>query len=56
MDEDDYLVPVRNPGNNLGVYSSDDDVNVTDHTYVSAMSLRSGRAVRPLKRVLKKML
>ena len=56
VDEDDYLVPVRNPGNNLGVYSSDDDVNVTDHTYVSAMSLRSGRAVRPLKRVLKKRL
>ena len=56
VDEDGYLVPVRDHGNNLGVYSSDDDVNVTNHTYVSAMSLRSGRAMRPLKPVVKKRL
>ena len=56
LGEDGYLVPERNHGNNGGVYSSDDDVNVTNKTYVSAMSLRSGREMKPVKPGVKRRL
>ena len=57
VDEDGYLLPVGNQGNIGGIYSSDDDANITDKTYVSAtMSLRSGREKKPLKPIVKKRL
>ena len=57
VDEDGYLLPVGNRGNMGGIYSSDDDANVTDKTYVSAtMSLRSGREKKPWKPIVKKRL
>ena len=56
LTEDGYLVPVRNHGNIGDGYSSDEDVNVTSKTYVSAMSLRSGREMKPVKPGVKRRL